>query len=77
MWRILLSAVLISLAASPTQAQWLPWAEDAFGERSSRRYECPAERRNESQAPASGLIRDGGARPRHRARSACGCRLSP
>jgi len=63
MWRILLPAVLMSLAASPTQAQWLPWAEDAFGERSSRRNEFPAERRNESQAPASGLIRDGGARP--------------
>ena len=51
MWRILLPAVLMSLAASPTQAQWLPWAEDAFGERSSRRYECPAERRTNRRRP--------------------------
>ena len=63
MWRILLSTVLLSLAASPAQAQWLPWAEDAFGERPSRRYERPAEPRQEPQAPVSGLIRDGGARP--------------
>ena len=33
MWRILLLTVLGSLAGSPTQAQWLPWAEDAFGQR--------------------------------------------
>ena len=63
MWRILIPAVVMSLAASPTQAQWSPWAEDAFGDRSSRRSERPAEPRSEPQAPVSGLIRDGGPRP--------------
>jgi lipoprotein-anchoring transpeptidase ErfK/SrfK len=64
MWRILLSAIL-SLACTPAQAQWLPWAEDAYGERPSQRYGRPfAEPRNEQQAHTLGEpIRDGGPRP--------------
>jgi lipoprotein-anchoring transpeptidase ErfK/SrfK len=65
MWRILLSTVLLSLVCTPTQAQWLPWAEDAFGERPSRSYERPlVEPRNDQQrSTLGGSMRDGGPRP--------------
>ena len=64
MWRMLLLTVLASLAGSPTQAQWLPWAEDAFGQRSGRYDRPPVERRNEQQGGTrDASIRDGGPRP--------------
>jgi lipoprotein-anchoring transpeptidase ErfK/SrfK len=65
MWRIPLSAVLLSLVYSPAQAQWLPWAEDAFGERRSGSHERPlVEPRSDQQRSTFGEpIRDGGPRP--------------
>ena len=71
MWRILVSAILLSLAGSPAQAQWLPWAEDAFGDRPGRPYDRrPVDPRAEQTGPTLGdPIRDGGPRPEIEAQS--------
>ena len=64
MWRILFSAILLSLACTPAQAQWPPWAAEAFGDGSRGRFERPHVERNEPRAGAlGGPIQDGGPRP--------------
>ena len=66
MSRVVVSAILLSLLHTPVLAQWFPWAEDAFGERGSGRYErtYPSfEAQEERQRPLSGLTQDGGPRP--------------
>jgi lipoprotein-anchoring transpeptidase ErfK/SrfK len=64
MWRILLVAILVPLAGSKAQAQWFPWAEDAFGERPKLYQRPPIEPRKEQQGLTPGdAVRDGGPRP--------------
>jgi lipoprotein-anchoring transpeptidase ErfK/SrfK len=62
MWRGVLWATL-ALASAPAHAQWPPWADDAFGGRSSPRYEHPySEPKMERRAPEKST-RDGGSHP--------------
>jgi lipoprotein-anchoring transpeptidase ErfK/SrfK len=65
MRRVVFSVILFSLAPTPSYAQWLPWAEDAFSQRSNPRYERPfAEPQKEQQGSTLGEpARDGGPRP--------------
>ena len=68
MSRVAVSAILLSLLHTPVLAQWFPWAEDAFGERGSGRYERPYpsfEAQEERPRPLrpGGLTQDGGPRP--------------
>lgn len=64
MWRIVISLILL-LGCTPSEAQWLPWAEDAFGQRPGQRQErLPAEpRREQPSGTFDESIRDGGPRP--------------
>jgi lipoprotein-anchoring transpeptidase ErfK/SrfK len=65
MRRTVLFALLV-YAFTPAQAQWMPWAHDAFGERSRNleRPWAPVEpRRPDPGVSDGGTVRDGGQRP--------------